>query len=62
VVNNGGTVAPGLGGTTTGILKVADTVTFNSGSAFTVQINGTTPGTQHDQLLVTAATRASTGR
>jgi fibronectin-binding autotransporter adhesin len=59
VVNSGGTVAPGLGGTTTGILKVANAATFNSGSAFTVQIHGATPGTSHDQLLVTGTNNIS---
>lgn len=57
VVNNGGTLAPGL---SPGILNVGNgsnqsSVTFNSGSTFAVEIGGTTPGnavTNHDQLNV----------
>ncbi|MFN4257799.1 MAG: autotransporter-associated beta strand repeat-containing protein [Gemmataceae bacterium] len=55
-VNSGGTINPGPNGAApanTGILTVNNTVTFNLGSFFHVDINGTTPGTQHDQLTVT---------
>jgi autotransporter-associated beta strand protein len=50
----GGTIAPGLGGTTTGILQVSNNVTFQGGSTFEVQIKGTNPGTDHDQLFLVA--------
>src|SRR5262249_57328658 len=45
-VASGGTLAPGTGGTTTGILKVANNVTFQNGSTFQAQVHGTTAGTQ----------------
>ncbi|MBY0514763.1 MAG: autotransporter-associated beta strand repeat-containing protein, partial [Gemmataceae bacterium] len=48
-VNNGGHVAPGVA---TGVLQTGP-VTFAGGSSFDVQVNGTTPGTQADQLAVT---------
>src|SRR5207249_2109739 len=36
----------------TGVLTVNNNVTFNAGSLFQVDINGTTAGTQYDQLTV----------
>ena len=48
-VGSGGTVAPG---TSPGILNTGN-ISFTSGSTFDVEINGTTPGTGHDQLNVT---------
>lgn len=51
-VGSGGTVAPGA---SPGILNTGE-VTFNSGSTFSVEIGGATPGnaaTNHDQLNVT---------
>jgi autotransporter-associated beta strand protein len=48
-VNFGGNLSPG---TSPGILHTG-AVTLNSGSNFQVDINGTTPGTQYDQLIVT---------
>ncbi|MCS6850436.1 MAG: autotransporter-associated beta strand repeat-containing protein, partial [Gemmataceae bacterium] len=50
VANSGGTVAPGVGGP--GILNTF-TTTFATGSTFNVTLNGTTVGSQYDQLNVT---------
>ena len=53
-VTSGGTIAPG---TSPGILGTG-AVTFQSGSAFNVEIGGATPGNaagDHDQLVVTGA-------
>ena len=49
-VQNGGTLSPGLVNAT-GILNTAN-VTFNSGSTFSVAVNGSTAGTGYDQLKV----------
>ncbi|MFN8706608.1 MAG: hypothetical protein ACK50J_08010, partial [Planctomyces sp.] len=46
-----GTISPGSG-TSTGILNT-DEIAFQSNANLTVQINGTTAGTQYDQLNVT---------
>ncbi len=48
-INNGGTLAPG---NSPGIIN-SGSVTFNSGSTFNVELNGTTVGTGYDQLNVT---------
>ena len=48
-VQSGGRVAPG---TSPGILNTGN-VSFASGSTFAVELNGTTVGTQYDQLNVT---------
>ena len=48
-VNSGGTINPG---TSPGILTTTGSATFASGSTYAVEINGLTPGTQHDQLAV----------
>ncbi len=48
-VQSGGHVAPGM---SPGILNSGD-VSFSSGSKFDVELNGTTVGTQYDQLNVT---------
>ncbi len=48
-VSNGGTVAPGQ---SAGILNSGN-ATFNAGAIFSVEIGGTTAGTQYDQLNVT---------
>jgi fibronectin-binding autotransporter adhesin len=50
-IQNGGTLNPGLVGAT-GILNTAN-VTFISGSTFSVAVNGSTAGTDYDQLKVT---------
>ncbi len=50
-VSSGGTVAPGV---SPGILNTGN-VSFTSGSNFDVEINGTTVGTQYDQLNVTGS-------
>jgi autotransporter-associated beta strand protein len=52
-VASGGKLAPGLSGTSTGILKSVSEVTLQSGSTFEVQIKGQTAGTEHDQLFLT---------
>ncbi|HMF11147.1 MAG TPA: autotransporter-associated beta strand repeat-containing protein, partial [Gemmataceae bacterium] len=49
-VKNGATLAPGT--TTTQILSTGS-VTFSAGSTFAVTLNGTTAGTNYDQLSVT---------
>ena len=48
-VDSGGTIAPG---TSPGILNTG-TLTLTAGSTLTVEINGTTVGTQYDQVNVT---------
>lgn len=48
-INNGGKLAPGG---SPGMLSSGN-VTLNAGSTFTVELNGTTPGTQFDQWNVT---------
>ena len=48
----GGTVAPG---SSPGILNSNGPVAFSAGSAFSVEINGPTVGTQYDRLNVTGA-------
>lgn len=49
--NSGGTIAPGLAGGT-GVLHTA-ALNMDPGSTFSVDVNGTTPGSQYDQLAVT---------
>ena len=51
-VGSGANIAPGNGGNTTAILNTG-ALTLASGSNFLVDINGTTAGTQYDQLNVT---------
>ena len=51
VVNGGATLAPGVG---VGIFSSGG-ASFVSGATFFVQLNGTTAGTQHDQLNATGA-------
>lgn len=50
-INNGGTLTPGVGGPS--LLTINNTLTFNSGSLLVIEINGTMPATQYDQLRVT---------
>ena len=50
-VRGGGGVSPGADGP--GILTVTNGLTLRAGSTLRVDLNGTTPGTQHDQLRVT---------
>ena len=50
-IASGATLAPGTG---PGIFSSGN-ATFASGSTFSVELNGLTPGTQHDQLAVTGA-------
>jgi hypothetical protein len=57
LVTAGGTVAPGLPGST-GILTGAGATTFLPGSTFAVRLNGLTPGTGYDQLDLTDPTIA----
>jgi Ca2+-binding RTX toxin-like protein len=49
VSNTGGTVAPG---TSPGILRITGDYTQGSGGTLLVEVNGSTPGTQFDQLDV----------
>ena len=53
-VQGGGVVSPGADGP--GILTVTNGLTLRAGSTLRVDLNGTTPGTQHDQLRVTGGT------
>jgi len=47
-------------GSTTGIRTVSGNVTLNSGGTLRIRLNGTTAGTQHDQLRVTSSTSTIT--
>jgi autotransporter-associated beta strand protein len=47
-VNPGGIISPGISGP--GTLGSSTDVIFTPGARFTVDVNGTTPGTQYDQL------------
>jgi autotransporter-associated beta strand protein len=49
IVTNNGRIAPGM---STGILTANSDAAFNDGSALAIELNGTTPGTAHDQLVV----------
>jgi fibronectin-binding autotransporter adhesin len=60
VIANGGSVVPGQTAATPGRLTVNGNVEFGMSAAFTVELNGTTAGTQYDQLLVTGANRTVT--
>ena len=51
--NSGSALYPGLTlGISHGILTTTGAVTMTSGSTFSVQLNGTAPGSGHDQLLL----------
>lgn len=50
-MNPGGILAPG---NSPGILRTGGGVTFAGGGLFEVELQGLTPGTQYDQVLVTA--------
>ena len=52
VDNAGATVAPGA---STGILTIAGSYSQGPGGTLRAEMNGTTPGTQHDQLAVTGS-------
>jgi autotransporter-associated beta strand protein len=58
--SSGGTVFPGNGTGQTAILNTGQLL-LNSGSALTVALNGTTAGTQYDQVNVTSGTVTLTG-
>jgi autotransporter-associated beta strand protein len=53
-VNAGANIAPGNGGHTTSVLTVG-AVTLAPGANFLVDINGTSPGSGYDRLVVTAS-------
>lgn len=55
-VNSGGTVAPGA---SPGILTINNNIVFQSGSFFSVELNGTAAGTQYDQLAVNGTVNLS---
>ena len=59
-VNAGGTLAPGNGGNTTGILTTG-ALTLAPISNFQVDINGTTPGTGYDRINVATGGVTITG-
>ncbi|MCP3903370.1 MAG: hypothetical protein GY715_07015, partial [Planctomycetes bacterium] len=52
-VDNSGTVAPGVSPTSIGTLVIASTFTQQAGGVLAIDIDGYTPGTQHDLLAVT---------
>lgn len=52
VTHNGGVIAPGL---SPGTLSPLSTYVAGSGAGLTVEVDGLTPGTQHDRLAVTGA-------
>jgi len=54
-VVDAGILTPGDSSTVTGKLSVADTYTQSSAGSLDIQINGTTAGTNYDQLKVTKA-------
>lgn len=53
-VSSGGTLSPG---NSPGILNVAGDFTLNAGSLTVMEIDGYTPGTQHDQVNVSGTAR-----
>ncbi len=55
-VQNGGTLAPGV---SPGTLTVNGDLTMAAGSTLAVEINGTTAGTQYDQVIVNGAVDVS---
>ena len=55
-VNSGGTLSPG---NSAGTLTVNGDLTMASGSTLAVEINGTTAGTQYDQVIVNGAVDVS---
>jgi fibronectin-binding autotransporter adhesin len=55
-VQNGGTLSPGV---SPGTLTVNGDLTMAAGSTLAVEINGTTAGTQHDQVIVNGAVDVS---
>ena len=57
-VSSGGTLSPGSG-TSTGVLTINGNLDMQSGSTLAVQINGTTAGTGHDQVIVNGAVNVS---
>jgi hypothetical protein len=57
IVNNGGVLALG---TTTGIRTVNGSLAVNAGGTFRVHLNGTTTGTQYDQLRLNNVTSTIT--
>jgi autotransporter-associated beta strand protein len=61
-VSDSGTISPGqsYGSAGTGILDTGN-MTFNSGSSFDVDLNGTTAGSGYDQLNVTGSASLGTG-
>ncbi|AQT59134.1 hypothetical protein B0D95_02815 [Cellvibrio sp. PSBB023] len=56
LVNSGGTLSPG---NSPGIFTVNGNLQMNSGSTLAVEINGTTAGTQYDQISVNGAVNVS---
>ncbi len=49
ITGSGSTLAPGA---SPGVLTVSGTLTMDAGSTFSVELNGTTAGTQYDQLAM----------
>ena len=59
--SSGSTLAPGISSSSTGILTVNNGVMFDSGSTFHVALNGTTAGSNYDQLNVIGSSSTVTG-
>jgi hypothetical protein len=57
-LSSGGFVAPGTS-TTTGVLNAAN-LNFAAGGTFDIEVNGTTVGTQHDQLTASGTVTLNT--
>jgi autotransporter-associated beta strand protein len=58
ITATGGTINPGIDvglGSSRGILTSTGTVTLNSATTFTIEVEGTTAGTDYDQLVVSGA-------
>jgi autotransporter-associated beta strand protein len=58
LVQSGGTLAPG---NSPGRLTVAGETVFNSGSIFSIELNGTTAGTEYDQLKINSGGSVNLG-
>ena len=53
ITNDGGVISPGASAGTVGTLTIDGNYTQTSTGVLNIEVNGTTPGTQYDQLVVT---------
>jgi hypothetical protein len=53
ITNDGGVISPGASSGTVGNLTIDGNYTQTSTGVLNIEVNGTTPGTQYDQLIVT---------